>query len=201
METCPGNEDGTERGRGHSEAILTVARLLDSTTGRRRSALLMRGGLIGVRPLFGTGGLVERFRRDVGPVRPHDCAAIHKNTLEVRRISERLEHRTVKPWLEVDRVFRSVVKHDVQLLASDVLRTHDGRQKLHYLPSYSGSILSSGRPASMFSRFASSSMRCCCAHSRIRHAETVRMPQRPERIISCHDPPRCHRHTGRRTRC
>ena len=45
-----GNEDGTERARGDSALFLADALLLGSTTGRRRTALLTRGGLIGVMP-------------------------------------------------------------------------------------------------------------------------------------------------------
>ena len=48
VEACAGNEDGTEGERGRSESLLAVARLLDSTTGRRRSGRLTRGGLRGV---------------------------------------------------------------------------------------------------------------------------------------------------------
>ena len=49
VEACAGNEDGPERDALIRRLFLSVARLLDSTTGRRRSAHLTRGGLIGVR--------------------------------------------------------------------------------------------------------------------------------------------------------
>src|SRR5687768_5815664 len=49
MRASAGNEDGTEEDAMSRRLLLTVAHLLGSTTGRRRSIHLTGGGLIGVR--------------------------------------------------------------------------------------------------------------------------------------------------------
>jgi len=49
-----------------------------------------------------------------------------EEALEVLRIFERLEHRALKPGLEVDRVFGRVVENDVKPKTTPVLSADDG---------------------------------------------------------------------------
>jgi hypothetical protein len=86
-----------------------------------------------VRPR-GCRRLVQRFRRDVGAVGPHDCTAFDEEPPEVARLLQGFEHRAFEPLCKVDRRFRVVIEHQVNVkrtvLPSPVSRSLRSQRRL-----------------------------------------------------------------------
>src|SRR5207244_6033059 len=82
------------------------------------------------RPL-GDRSLVESLRCDIGPVRPHNSASIHKEFPEICRLLERLEDRAFHPRTEVNRPLRKVVEGEVEAKPSTIVGADHARQKRH----------------------------------------------------------------------
>ncbi len=158
------NASSTLLGKRHASAAKACA---SASLAPGSSARLRRLQALG-RPPSPTGDFVEGLWSDVRPVRPYYRPAVNEEALKVPRGPEGFEHRALKPGLEVDRVFGRVAENDVNPKTAAVLGVNDGWQESHDLSSRRGSILSRGRPAFIFSQFASSSGRCCSAHTRIR---------------------------------
>src|SRR4029077_16436609 len=108
-----------------------------------------------VRLLPPTSDFVERLGSNVRPLRPDHRATIDEEALEEVRVLERLEHRAVEPPAKVDGVFGAVIENHVDSKTAPVLCLDDAGQELHGFSSDSGSMLSSGCPAFIFSQFVS----------------------------------------------
>src|SRR2546425_2730985 len=76
-------------------------------------------------------GLVQRFRCDVRPVRPHDRAPVNKESLEVALILQRLENRPFEPALKIDRALHVVTEREMNAKTTLVLGPNDGWQEVH----------------------------------------------------------------------
>lgn len=78
-----------------------------------------------------SGSLVEGLRRNVGAVRPGDCAAVEKKSCEAGDVLQRFEHRPFEPGGEIDNAIRAIVERQVNPKAFFVLSTHNAGKKHH----------------------------------------------------------------------
>src|SRR5678816_2069576 len=97
-----------------------------------------------VRPR-GKGRLIQRFRRDVCPVRPSDGTTVQEELPKVCRVLQGLEYRPQEPRFEVNDALGAVVEGESNPEVVLVICTYDVRQENHDdLAQSSGGIRSSG---------------------------------------------------------
>src|SRR5438552_1668229 len=96
----------------------------------RPNGLRLSGARKGVRCSRGLGGhvkfVVEELRREIGAVRPRDCAQVWRKdeAAKVPRIAEWLKHRSAKLCRQVDLSFRPIFEFEPERVISNVTSFH-----------------------------------------------------------------------------